>query len=97
MKRASLLFAAIFLCFIVFVLGTEERSLATRVEHFFMVSGQAQEPAHPLLGHGLGVDHVGIVVRDLEKTINDYEQVLGFKNFKAPPFTDGTIRSFVFF
>jgi catechol 2,3-dioxygenase-like lactoylglutathione lyase family enzyme len=58
---------------------------------------QAQKPAHSLLGTGLGVDHVGIAVRDLEKTINDYEQVLGFKYFKAPPFTDGTVRSFIFF
>jgi catechol 2,3-dioxygenase-like lactoylglutathione lyase family enzyme len=58
---------------------------------------QAQKPAHSLLGTGRGVDHVGIAVRDLGKTINDYEQVLGFKYFKAPPFTDGTVRSFIFF
>jgi catechol 2,3-dioxygenase-like lactoylglutathione lyase family enzyme len=60
-------------------------------------STQAQEPANPLLGTGRGVDHVGIVVRNLEKTINDYEQMLGFKYFKAPPFTDGTVRSAIFF
>ena len=60
-------------------------------------AAQAQKPANPLLGHGLGVDHVGIAVRDLEKTINDYEQVLGFKYFKVPPFTDGTVRSIIFF
>jgi catechol 2,3-dioxygenase-like lactoylglutathione lyase family enzyme len=40
---------------------------------------QAPEPANPLLGHGRGVDHVGIGVRNLEKAKRDYEQVLGFK------------------
>ena len=58
---------------------------------------QGRESANPLLGCGLGVDHVGIAVRDLGKTINDYEQLLGFKYFKAPPVTDGTVRSFIFF
>jgi len=58
---------------------------------------QGRESANPLLGRGLGVDHVGIAVRDLGKTINDYEQLLGFKYFKAPPVTDGTVRSFIFF
>jgi hypothetical protein len=57
----------------------------------------AQKPAHPLLGHGLSIDHVGIAVRDLEKTNRDYEQVLGFKYFKVPSFTDGTVRSSIFF
>jgi len=46
---------------------------------------QTQKPAHPLLGTGRGIDHVGIGVRDLEKAINDYEQVLGFKCIKNPP------------
>jgi catechol 2,3-dioxygenase-like lactoylglutathione lyase family enzyme len=58
---------------------------------------QGRESANPVLGRGLGVDHVGIAVRDLEKTINDYEQVLGFKSFKDSSFSDGTVRSFVFF
>jgi len=58
---------------------------------------QAQKPAHSLLGTGRGIDHLGIAVRDLGKTINDYEQVLGFKYSKAPPSTDGTVRSFIFF
>jgi hypothetical protein len=31
----------------------------------------AQKPAHPLLGTGRGVDHVGIAVRDLEKARRD--------------------------
>jgi len=62
-----------------------------------LVFTHAQKPAHPLLGHGFGIDHVGIAVRDLEKTNRDYEQVLGFKYFKIPPFTDGTVRSSVFF
>lgn len=60
-------------------------------------AAQAREPAHPLLGHGLGVDHIGIAVRDLEKTNRDYEQVLGFKYFEVPPSTDGTVRSSIFF
>jgi hypothetical protein len=61
-----------------------------------MEAAPAQEPANPFPGRGLGVDHVGIAVRDLEKTIDDYEQVLGFKSFKAPSFSDGTVRSFIF-
>jgi catechol 2,3-dioxygenase-like lactoylglutathione lyase family enzyme len=40
---------------------------------------QAEAPGHPLLGHGHGVDHVGIGVRDLEKAVRDYEKVLGFR------------------
>lgn len=58
---------------------------------------QAQKPANPLLGHGHGVDHVGVGVRDLEKTKNDYEQVLGFKCFERPPKPDGFITSVIFF
>jgi Glyoxalase-like domain len=97
MRRDFLLCSAFSLCFILFVLGADKQPLATRVEHFFVASDRAQETANPLFGHGLGVDHVGIAVRDLGKTINDYEKVLGFKYFKAPPFTDGTVRSFIFF
>jgi catechol 2,3-dioxygenase-like lactoylglutathione lyase family enzyme len=50
---------------------------------------QAREPAHPLIGpgHGTaqGVDHVGIAVRDLKKTRDDYERVLGFNFMEIPP------------
>jgi hypothetical protein len=42
MKRALLLIAATSLCLIVLDLRAEEQSLATRVEHFFVVSEQAQ-------------------------------------------------------
>ncbi len=97
MKRASLLFAAIFLCFIVFVLGEEERPLATRVEHFSVVSDQSQKPAHLLLGTGRGIDHLGIGVRDLEKAKRDYEQVLGFKCTERKPEPDGAVNSLIFF
>jgi len=58
---------------------------------------QAQKPANPLFGHGHGVDHVGVGVRDLEKTKNDYEQVLGFKCIERPPKPDGVITSVIFF
>jgi catechol 2,3-dioxygenase-like lactoylglutathione lyase family enzyme len=58
---------------------------------------QAEEPGNPLLGHGLGVDHVGIAVRDLEKTINDFEQMLGFKCIKLPPKPAGVVSSVIFF
>jgi len=85
MRRALLLCATVSLCFIAFTLRAKERPLPTRVEHFFLVSDQAQKPAHPLLGAGRGIDHVGIAVRDLQKTINDYEQVLGFKCTKNSP------------
>jgi catechol 2,3-dioxygenase-like lactoylglutathione lyase family enzyme len=97
MRQVFFLCAALSLCFNAFALQAEKRPPATRVEHFFVACDRAQETANPLLGHGLGVDHVGIAVRDLGKTINDYEQVLGFKYFKTPPFTDGTVRSFIFF
>jgi hypothetical protein len=42
MRRALLVCAALSLCFIAFALWAEERPLATRVEHFFLVSDQAQ-------------------------------------------------------
>jgi len=42
MRRVFLPYAALSLCFIAFVLGAEERSPATRVEHFFLVSDQAK-------------------------------------------------------
>jgi catechol 2,3-dioxygenase-like lactoylglutathione lyase family enzyme len=58
---------------------------------------QAQEPANPLVGHGLGVDHVGIAVRNLDKTLSDYEQALGFKCFRVPPYPDGVVSSCIFF
>jgi len=58
---------------------------------------EAQKPAHPLLGHGLGVDHVGIAVRDLKKTKDDYEQVLGFKFIEIPPQPDGLVLSVIYF
>jgi catechol 2,3-dioxygenase-like lactoylglutathione lyase family enzyme len=58
---------------------------------------QGQEPANPLLGRGLGVDSAGIIVRDLEKTVSDYEQALGFKCFRLPPFPHGVVCSMIFF
>jgi catechol 2,3-dioxygenase-like lactoylglutathione lyase family enzyme len=59
---------------------------------------QVQKPAHPLLGHGRGIDHVGIGVRDLEKAINDYEQVLGFKCIaNPPPRLSGALGRIIFF
>lgn len=60
-------------------------------------AAQAQEPAGPLIGHGLGVDHVGIVVRSLDKTLSDYEQALGFKCFRVPRIPDGIVSSCIFF
>ena len=42
MKRALLLWTVISLCFIAFALQSEERPLATRVDHFFAVSDKAQ-------------------------------------------------------
>ncbi len=60
---------------------------------------ETQKPAHPLLGTGRGVDHVGIGVRDLEKTRRDYEQVLGFKCTENLPSMSGPtrLRSLIFF
>jgi hypothetical protein len=55
------------------------------------------EPANPLLGRGRGVDSVCIIVRDLEKTSGDYEQLLGFKYLRIPPFPDGVVSSMIFF
>ena len=60
-------------------------------------AAQAQGPAHPLLGRGLGVDHVGIAVRDLEKTARDYEQGLGFKCIERPPQPSGIVSSIIYF
>ena len=58
---------------------------------------QAQKPVHPLLGHGRGIDHLGIGVRDLPKTKNDYEQGLGFKCIERTPEPDGALTSLIFF
>ena len=58
---------------------------------------KAQEPANPLLGHGVGVDHVGIAVLDLKKTRDDYEQALGFKFIEIPPQPDGFVPSVIYF
>jgi Glyoxalase-like domain len=41
-------------------------------------TNNAQASAQTLIGHGWGVDHIGIGVRDLTQTRHDYEQ-LGFK------------------
>jgi catechol 2,3-dioxygenase-like lactoylglutathione lyase family enzyme len=60
-------------------------------------AAQAQEPANPFLGQGLGVDHVGIAVPDLKKTRDDYEQVLGFKFIEIPPQPDGFVPSVIYF
>jgi len=60
-------------------------------------AAQAQGPAHPLLGRGLGVDHVGIAVRDLEKNARDYEQGLGFKCIERPPQPSGIVSSIIYF
>lgn len=62
---------------------------------------QAREPAHPLFGPGQGtgqgVDHVGIAVRDLKKTRDDYERVLGFKFKEYPPQPDGFVPYVIWF
>jgi catechol 2,3-dioxygenase-like lactoylglutathione lyase family enzyme len=42
MRYVQLAFAALSLCFITFALRAEEQPLVTRVEHFFIVSDQAQ-------------------------------------------------------
>lgn len=42
MRRVLLLYAALSLCFFALASGAEEWALATRVEHFFVVSDQAQ-------------------------------------------------------
>jgi catechol 2,3-dioxygenase-like lactoylglutathione lyase family enzyme len=57
---------------------------------------QTEESGNPLLGHGRGVDHVGIAVRDLEKARRDYEQVLGFKCTENLPTVSGLLRYIVF-
>jgi catechol 2,3-dioxygenase-like lactoylglutathione lyase family enzyme len=97
MRRALLLCAWVSLCFIAAALPAEERPLAKKVDHIFVVSDQAQEPANPLVGHGLGVDHVGIIVRSLDKTLSDYEQALGFKCFRVPRIPDAIVSSCIFF
>lgn len=99
MKRALLLCTAVSLCFMAFELRAEEQPLVTRVDHFCAESARAQNPAHPLLGHGCGVDHVGIGVRDLEIARRDYEEVLGFKCAGNLPSMSGRalLRSLIFF
>jgi catechol 2,3-dioxygenase-like lactoylglutathione lyase family enzyme len=97
MKRALLFWAAVSLCFIAFDLQAEEAAPATRIDRIFVISDNAQEPANPLLGTGLGVDHIGIAVRDLKKTEKDYEQVLGFKFMEIPPQPDGVVPYVIYF
>jgi catechol 2,3-dioxygenase-like lactoylglutathione lyase family enzyme len=65
-----------------------------------MDGAQGQESANPLLGHGRGLDHIGIGVLDLEKATRDYEQVLGFKCTEDLPSIRGgnpALRSLIFF
>ena len=67
---------------------------------FMMVScsGHGQESTNPLLGSGRGVDHMGILVKDLENTCRDYEQILGFRCIKNPTgsFSGSLRRSYYF-
>lgn len=58
---------------------------------------QGQERTHPLLGRGRGVDSAGIIVRDLDQTVSDYEQALGFRCFGLPAFPGGVVSSMIFF
>jgi catechol 2,3-dioxygenase-like lactoylglutathione lyase family enzyme len=53
-------------------------------------------PAQPFIGQGRGVDHVGVVVRDLARAQHDYEQV-GFKVSKGGHFPGGVSNSVVYF
>jgi len=55
-----------------------------------------QTPAQPLLGQGWGVDHVGVVVRDLAQAQHDYEG-LGFKISKGGHFPGGLSNCIVRF
>jgi catechol 2,3-dioxygenase-like lactoylglutathione lyase family enzyme len=53
-------------------------------------------PAKTFIGHGRGVDHVGVVVRDLAQAQHDYER-LGFKVSKGGHFPGGVSNSVVYF
>ena len=53
-------------------------------------------PAQTFIGQGRGVDHVGVVVRDLAHAQHDYEQ-LGFKVSKGGHFPGGVSNSVVYF
>ena len=53
-------------------------------------------PAQTFIGQGRGVDHVGVVVRDLARAQRDYEQ-LGFKVTKGGHFPGGVSNSVVYF
>lgn len=56
----------------------------------------SQELATGLLGTGGGVDHVGIVVRDISKTQADFEK-LGFKVHAGGHFPDGSFNAIISF
>jgi catechol 2,3-dioxygenase-like lactoylglutathione lyase family enzyme len=63
----------------------------------FPLSAQTTSaPTQTLIGQGRGVDHVGVVVRDLAQAQHDYEQ-LGFKVSKGGHFPGGVSNSLVFF
>lgn len=99
MKRALLLLAGISICLIALGSQAGDPLPATIVIQRPGVSDRAQEPIHPLLGTGRGVDHVGIGVRDLEKAVRDYEEILGFRCTETLPGAGGRalIRSIIFF
>jgi catechol 2,3-dioxygenase-like lactoylglutathione lyase family enzyme len=54
----------------------------------------ASAPAQTLIGQGRGVDHPGVLVRDIDQAQHDYEQ-LGFKVGKGGHFPDGEFNSIV--
>jgi catechol 2,3-dioxygenase-like lactoylglutathione lyase family enzyme len=62
----------------------------------FSCSGHGQESTNPLLGSGRGVDYMGILVKELEITCHDYEQILGFRCIKNPTGSySGSLRSLI--
>lgn len=79
-------------------------SFASRIA-FLMVLGLAAAPQHArgaaqadsVLGAGRGLDHVIVVVRDLEKATRDYKEVLGFTDSRGGEFPGGLrTRAFKF-
>jgi catechol 2,3-dioxygenase-like lactoylglutathione lyase family enzyme len=67
---------------------------ATAATVLLLTAARAEAPAAALIGHGRGVDHVGIAVRDLDQARADFA-TLGFRTYPGGAFPGGAHNAVV--